>query len=291
MARTAEIERTDPEAASAPKRVRGELQNRVFEQLRRGLMAGAFVPGQVMSLRKLATAFGTSPMPIREALTRLVVANALEETANGSVCVPRLTPERLSELFSVRELLEGAAGEAACRHGTPELIAALGAINDELLAAIAKRNLLGCLSNNQRFHFLLYEAAGSDVLMPLIESLWLQFGPTMYLSLLSPEMPWDASAHFVILEGLRTGKPAVTKRGVLTDIRNTGRSLVPTRPTASPARAATGTSSARTAARAIRSAASARRSRPLRRAGSGTAGCSTGSRAGFGWRSRRAARR
>ena len=228
MARTAEIERTDPEAASAPKRVRGELQNRVFEQLRRGLMAGAFVPGQVMSLRKLATAFGTSPMPIREALTRLVVANALEETANGSVCVPRLTPERLSALFSVRELLEGAAGEAACRRCTPELIAALGAINDELLAAIAKRNLLGCLSNNQRFHFLLYEAAGSDVLMPLIESLWLQFGPTMYLSLLSPEMPWDASAHFVILEGLRTGKPAVTKRGVLTDIRNTGRSLVPT---------------------------------------------------------------
>ena len=47
----------------------------------------------------------------------------------------------------MRELLEGAAGEAACRHCTPELIAALGAINDELLAAIAKRNLLGCLSN------------------------------------------------------------------------------------------------------------------------------------------------
>jgi hypothetical protein len=39
-------------------------------------------------------------------------------------------------------------------------------------------------------------------------------------------MPWDASAHFVILEGLQTGKPAVTRRGVLNDIRNTGRSLV-----------------------------------------------------------------
>jgi DNA-binding GntR family transcriptional regulator len=217
---------TDADAASQ-KRVRGHLQNRVFEQLRRGLMAGAFVPGQVMSLRKLATAFGTSPMPVREALTRLVVASALEETANGSVCVPRLTPERLAELFAVRELLEGAAGEMACRNCTPELIDELTAINDELLAAIAKRNILGCLSENQRFHFVLYEAARSEVLMPLIESLWLQFGPTMYLSLLSPEMPWDASAHFVILEGLKTRKPAVAKRGVLTDIRNTGRSLVP----------------------------------------------------------------
>ncbi len=226
MPRTAQVARS-PTAVPPVKRVRGHVQNLVFERLRRGLMVGAFMPGQVMSLRKLANSFGTSPMPIREALTRLVVVNALEETTNGSVCVPRPTPERLSELFSVRELLEGAAAEAACRNCTPALIAELTDINVELLAAIAKRNVLGCLSSNQRFHFTLYEAAGSEVLMPLIESLWLQFGPTMYLSLLSPEMPWDASAHIEILEGLRTAKPTVARRGVLNDIRTTGRALVP----------------------------------------------------------------
>ena len=226
MPRTAEAARA-PTAVPPVKRARGHVQNQVFERLRRGLMVGAFMPGQVMSLRKLANSFGTSPMPIREALTRLVVVNALEETTNGSVCVPRPTPERLSELFSVRELLEGAAAEAACRNCTPALIAELTDINVELLAAIAKRNVLGCLSSNQRFHFTLYEAAGSEVLMPLIESLWLQFGPTMYLSLLSPEMPWDASAHIEILEGLRTAKPTVARRGVLKDIRTNGRALVP----------------------------------------------------------------
>jgi DNA-binding GntR family transcriptional regulator len=226
MPRTAQTERDD--ASSPPvKRVRGHLQNQVFERLRRGLMVGAFMPGQVMSLRKLATSFGTSPMPIREALTRLVVVNALEETTNGSVCVPRLTPGRVVELFSVRELLEGAAGEAACRNCTPALVESLTAINTELLEAIARRNVLGCLSANQRFHFTLYGASESEVLLPLIESLWLQFGPTMYLSLLSPDMPWDATAHFQILEGLRLAKPAVARRGVLNDIRTTGRSLVP----------------------------------------------------------------
>jgi DNA-binding GntR family transcriptional regulator len=226
MPQIAEIERGDTNSPPA-KRVRGHLQNQVFERLRRGLMVGAFVPGQVMSLRKLANGFGTSPMPIREALTRLVVVNALEETSNGSVCVPRLTSGRLAELFSVRELLEGAAAEAACRNCTPALIKELTEINTELLGAIAKRNVLGCLSANQRFHFTLYGASASEVLLPLIESLWLQFGPTMYLSLLSPDMPWDASAHFEILEGLRTAKPAVARRGVLNDIRTTGRSLIP----------------------------------------------------------------
>lgn len=100
-------------------------------------------------------------------------------------------------------------------------------IDTELLDAIAKRNVLGCLSANQRFHFTLYGASGSDVLLPLIESLWLQFGPTMYLSLLSPDMRWDASAHFEILEGLRAAKPALARRGIVNDIRTAGRELVP----------------------------------------------------------------
>ncbi|MEJ8814766.1 GntR family transcriptional regulator [Variovorax ureilyticus] len=214
-------------AEEPSKRARGSVPEEVFQRLRRGLMVGAFVPGQVMSLRKLAASFGTSPMPIREALTRLVVINALEDTSSGSVRVPRLTPKKLNELFALRELVEGMATEMACRNCTPALLKSLNAINVELLDAIGKRNLIGCLSSNQRFHFTLYEAAGSEVIMPVVESLWLQFGPTMYLSLLSPDMPWDASAHVEILEGLEARKPAIAKRGVLRDIRNTAQSLEP----------------------------------------------------------------
>lgn len=226
MEKTAE--RIRPTSAEAPsKRPRGSVPEEVFQRLRRGLMVGAFAPGQVMSLRKLASSFGTSPMPVRDALARLVVINALEATASGSVRVPRLTPKRLKELFAVRELIEGMATELACRNCTPALLANLTAINDELLDAIAKRNLLGCLSSNQRFHFTLYEASRTEVVMPLIESLWLQFGPTMYLSLLSPSTPWDASAHAEILEGLRARKPATARNGVLRDIRTTGSALAP----------------------------------------------------------------
>jgi DNA-binding GntR family transcriptional regulator len=216
-----------PALEATSKRARGSVPEEVFQRIRRGLMVGAFVPGQVMSLRKLAGSFGTSPMPVRDALARLVVINALEATASGSVRVPRLTPKKLKELFAVRELIEGMAAEMACRNCTPALLSTLTAINGELLEAIAKRNLLGCLSSNQRFHFTLYEASGTEVVMPLIESLWLQFGPTMYLSLLSPSTPWDASAHVEILEGLRTKKPATAVHGVLRDIRTTGSALAP----------------------------------------------------------------
>jgi DNA-binding GntR family transcriptional regulator len=205
---------------------RGHVYERVLSYMRKGLMVGAFVPGQVMSLRKLAAGLGTSPMPVREVLSQLVAANALEETKGGSVRVPRLGPEKLSEIFLVRELLEGAAAELAAKNVTPALINGLTSINKNLLQAIAKRDILNCLSFNQKFHFTLYQASESETLTLLIESLWLQFGPTMYMSLLIPSMPWSASCHEDILIGLEEGSPAAVKRGALQDIRTTRKALL-----------------------------------------------------------------
>ncbi|MCA0342159.1 MAG: GntR family transcriptional regulator, partial [Proteobacteria bacterium] len=85
------IKKPENEANSdaAEKPARGHVHEHVLRYMRRGLMVGAFLPGQVMSLRKLAVGLGTSPMPVREVLSRLVAANALEETKGGSVRVPR----------------------------------------------------------------------------------------------------------------------------------------------------------------------------------------------------------
>lgn len=212
--------------AEAAKPARGHVHEHVLSYMRRGLMVGAFLPGQVMSLRKLAAGFGTSPMPVREVLSRLVAANALEETKGGSVRVPRLGPEKLSDLFAVRELLEGMATELAAKKATPALISQLASINKQLLVAIDKRDILNCLSYNQKFHFTVYEAADSEVLMPLIESLWLQFGPTMYMSLLIPSMPWNASDHEDILAALKEGNTAAAKKGIVHDIRTTCKALL-----------------------------------------------------------------
>jgi len=207
--------------AAASKPARGHIHERVLSYMCRGLMIGAFLPGQVMSLRKLAAGLGTSPMPVREVLSRLVASKALEETSNGSVRVPRLGPEKLRDLFSVRELLEGEAAERAAKRATPALIAELTAINKNLLKAIAKRELLNCLSCNQEFHFTLYAHSASEALVPMIETLWLQFGPTMYMSLLVPSMPWDASNHKKILDALKAKNAAGAKRAVIDDIRGT----------------------------------------------------------------------
>ncbi|WP_457584591.1 GntR family transcriptional regulator [Ensifer canadensis] len=216
----------EPINTEAEKPARGHVYEHVLRYMRRGLMVGAFLPGQVMSLRKLAAGLGTSPMPVREVLSRLVAANALEETKGGSVRVPRLGPDKLSELFTVREMLEGMAAELATSKATPELLEELTGLNKQLLVAIEKRDILNCLSFNQMFHFTLYRASDSEVLMPLIESLWLQFGPTMYMSLLIPSMPWNASDHKNILAAIKEKNAVAVKKGIVHDIRTTGKALL-----------------------------------------------------------------
>jgi DNA-binding GntR family transcriptional regulator len=205
---------------------RGGVQDAVLAQLQKGLMVGALVPGQVISLRKLAQGLGTSSMPVRQALIQLVAANVLEELPNRSVRVPRLTPGRLSELFRVREVIEGMAAKAACRKADPQLVNALDRLNRQLIKSIERHDIPGCLATNQKFHFTLYEAAESEVLMPLIAALWLQCGPTMYFSLLGPKIPWDASAHRDILTGLRRREPGLVQRALTRDIRTTAHHLL-----------------------------------------------------------------
>jgi DNA-binding GntR family transcriptional regulator len=83
-----------------------------------------------------------------------------------------------------------------------------------------------CLAKNQEFHFTLYEAANSEVLLPLIEPLWLMAGPIMYFSLISPDMPWDASAHNDVLDALKARDAAAARRAIERDIRNTATYLL-----------------------------------------------------------------
>ena len=58
------------------------LHENVYQEIRRNLIAGQFQPGEAVTLRGLAAKLGTSAMPVREALRRLVAERALDLGAN-----------------------------------------------------------------------------------------------------------------------------------------------------------------------------------------------------------------
>ncbi|MFC7554888.1 GntR family transcriptional regulator [Pseudoroseomonas wenyumeiae] len=89
------------------------LEERAYDSIRRALMGGTFVPGDRLSIRQVAAALGTSPMPARAALQRLVAEQVLEVLPSGTAVVPLLTRASFIELRAIRAQLEPLAASLA----------------------------------------------------------------------------------------------------------------------------------------------------------------------------------
>ena len=189
---------------------------RVARILRRDLMGGRYQPGEVMTLRKLAAQFDVSPMPVRDALRQLVAERALEViNANRSVAVPHFDHRRLADIRRVRLEIEGLAAELAALNATDEQIEAIRQFQSD-----SERAGRGSQERNRDFHFAVYAASGSAVLMPLIESLWLQFGPYLsrMLALIEASFLVRDHHHREIIEAIARREPQRARKAMTEDI-------------------------------------------------------------------------
>lgn len=153
------------------------LQERVYLKLRDALYQGRFAAGETVTIRGLASALGTSAMPVREALQRLVAEKALVQTPSRSIRVAPFTPEMFSELIRIRMSIEGIAAQRAARIAPKSLVGELEAINVDMLTAIESGFTEAVLDANKRFHFAIYQASEMPQLLEIINSLWLRTGP------------------------------------------------------------------------------------------------------------------
>jgi len=168
-----------PRFQRAPRQT---LHDHAYGELRRALMTGRFVPGQKVTVRGLAAAFGISPTPIREAVRRLGAEGALQLEANRWMRVPLLSRHELQELRAIRVALEGLATEVAASHITREELQALRIADAAIRALRGTGRTADMIVQIHRFHHTIYAAARMPALKHLIEGLWLRSGP--YVNLL-----------------------------------------------------------------------------------------------------------
>lgn len=208
----------------------GTLGQRVYRGLRDYLMAGQLQPGQKLTLRDLAAALYVSPMPVREAVRRLAAEGALEMLPNRRIRVPVITKARFRELLRIRVAVEGLAAEEAARRIRMDEVDRMEELNRVFAAEMQRRQADGVKlwRINKDIHFLMYEAAGMPLLLPVIESLWLRIGPVLHLSL---RMRANANArgrnpapnwHKRMILGLRKRDAAAARRGLVGDMTSAG---------------------------------------------------------------------
>jgi DNA-binding GntR family transcriptional regulator len=198
---------------------RETLQERVYMELKGAIMCGRFPPGQSLTIRSLATALRTSTMPVREALRQLVVEQGLENRANRSFAVPLMSRRRFEDLTRIRSEIEGYAGSlAATKIDTPTLKRVVE-IEREMVEAEELQDRDRYIASNQHFHFTIYRAAGSEVLIPIIEMLWLQGGPYIKAVFIKGRRSKvNLSHHESILKALRRHDPSQARDMIAADI-------------------------------------------------------------------------
>lgn len=193
------------------------VQDQVYREIKRQIMAGAFRPGQTLSMQKVADALGTSTMPVREAFRRLAAEHAVEIRPKRAVKIALMSRSRFREIGDVRVAIEGLATEYAARHITGAEVNELERIIDDAEAARAVADVHRYLAKNQEFHFCVYTAARSYLLLPMIESLWLQIGPVLG-QYTESGLSIGAECHAQVVRALKRRDGKGARSAIATDI-------------------------------------------------------------------------
>lgn len=191
-----------------------------YKTLYYAIITGRFEPGKVLTIRGVAQQLGCSPMPVREAVRRLVALGALEMRSTRRLSVASMTRERFQEIWSARTMLEPEIAARAIPHSDKQLIRELERIDNQVAEAMEKGDPDSYTLKNWEFHFTLYRAANCPIFLRLIESVWLQFGPFMRMVTGRLGTSLLVDQHEMAVEALKRKDEAGLREAIRLDIKD-----------------------------------------------------------------------
>lgn len=156
--------RQDNHSLAAPA-----LYEQVAERLRSRIYAHELAPGAWVDEQAIATEYGISRTPLREALKVLASEGLVTLKPRRGCYVTELSEQDLDEIFPVMALLEGRCAHEATRKATDDDLKLLADIHADLERHAAANDADRFFEANQQFHDALQELAGNRWLRQLIE--------------------------------------------------------------------------------------------------------------------------
>ena len=177
------------------------------EYLIEAIVEGELAPGSKISEPELAKRFQVSRGPLREALMRVEGLGLIERIPHIGARVTQLSPNKLVELYAVREALEGMAARLAARNITEIELAGL----ESLLSTHSTHidQVEGASYFHQQgdfdFHYRIIQASRNQQLIGLLcDELYHLLRMYRYQSPRSHSRPVEAlEEHKVILRAIR----------------------------------------------------------------------------------------
>ena len=183
------------------------LRSQAIQAIRAAIITGDLAPGEVHSARELATTFGVSATPVREAMLDLAREGLVEPVQNKGFRIVEISEADVGELVQLRMFVEIPAVGAVAGLLTEAAVADLTALANEI-ESCAERGLLGgFLDADRRFHLRLVEPLRNNRLLDLV-GLWRDQTRLYGLTRLVQERSLLASAreHRQILDAVAHGR-------------------------------------------------------------------------------------
>jgi DNA-binding GntR family transcriptional regulator len=195
-------------------------QERVEEVLRQAILRGELGPGEPLVLEDLSAELGVSRTPIREAMRALSSEGLVDMDSFRSAAVHTPTVEEAREIYDLRLLLDPVAVRRAVEWITAEELDTAQAIHETMLAT---DDLGEWVDANREFHRVLQQAARSDRLSTIIDSLRNSAAMQVALSLKakSSQIAQANADHEQILRAFRARDVDAAVRLTEEHLRNT----------------------------------------------------------------------
>ena len=162
--------------------------DRAYSEIRGLILSGDAPPGAQLKEEQLAEICGVSRTPVRDALRRLEAELYVVRSDSQRAFVAQWSSEDLSEMFTLRGMLEGHAAARAAQRFTADGLNALRACNARIEQAVlqSEQGVADFLEHNREFHRLIVEAAQSKYLetslamlveQPIVRRTAMHYGP------------------------------------------------------------------------------------------------------------------
>lgn len=184
------------------------LNQRIQDLIREAIMSGELAPASLHSVQELASVFGVSRTPVREALLTLARQGFVRFERNRGVRILQPTTPDLEDIFVLRLLLEVPSTHRAAELMTETALDQLRDVLAVMRGCVEADDVHPFLRADQSFHRILHETAGNQRLADYIDELRdivMLHGVTRARS--SPHRQGILAEHAAILEDLEHGEP------------------------------------------------------------------------------------
>ena len=190
----------------------------VYRYVQEAIQAGRLKPGDRLREAELTQVLGLSRTPVREALARLESEGLIVNHPALGLMVPELDYSTVTELYFMRELLEGAAARLAAQHASEVEISILEDLCEQYKAAAGDEEAL--VSKNRQFHETLCHCAHNRYLLKTINMMHNALSVLGRSSLVDAgRVEQTIDEHERIVDAIRNRDPAGADAAVQAHIR------------------------------------------------------------------------